>query len=595
MDTYSNTPFEENTIWKKAIPRTNIGFAIPYLLLVFGLDLMIIISSPELKPFWYMMLGVLALFAFFFYFENFIFNRKFANSTSSLDGVIMAIIVLRNILFLLNFIPLIQLLGLAGIVFVGWIIGLIYLGLIIARFSAVKSVGNNDKNYRNISTLIIGIIAVLILVIGGFFAYQYYYIPKQETKNSVTETPKTKTPKNEIADWNSYTYLSTQSGILPDISFEYPSLFGNNPSLISSRNVNRPENITSDWGGFVEFNPTGAFSDRGLRIEFFKKSNYEASFENYVTKSATAGGWGSPKYFQVGNYKVARLRFASSSHYDADVGWYFIEFPNKVILAVSTSGDKKFLYDDDKNENSTRDKIISALKFSEANDETSQTDFSKLNKDELLHKMFPNLFFENGKADLSKDKVYNTTNLYLKKSTEDYFINKKEKSLLLIAQLDGVAHAGGLYHAYLGLFDKNGNLLTPASVLPKPNVQNPYGDDYYDFAKDEAQFGGDSGQFGFYDCNGLKYILFVSTGWPNSTCGSDAAYLYKINNGNFEKIQTINEQSLGGSSTFYYGLKMVLSGSNITIKKVPPTSDQGNCAETDYKKLLWNRNVCRFE
>jgi hypothetical protein len=80
-----------------------------------------------------------------------------------------------------------------------------------------------------------------------------------------------------------------------------------------------------------------------------------------VLKSSASGGWSSPKYFQAGSYKVARIRFDSSSHYDADVGWYFIELPDKSILAISTSGDKKYLYDDDQSGNSTRDQIVSTF------------------------------------------------------------------------------------------------------------------------------------------------------------------------------------------------------------------------------------------
>ncbi|TSC94153.1 MAG: Uncharacterized protein CEN87_606 [Parcubacteria group bacterium Licking1014_1] len=43
------------------------------------------------------------------------------------------------------------------------------------------------------------------LVGGGILAYQYYYIPKQESKNIVVETPKTETPKDPTAGWKTYT------------------------------------------------------------------------------------------------------------------------------------------------------------------------------------------------------------------------------------------------------------------------------------------------------------------------------------------------------------------------------------------------------
>lgn len=110
-----STPHSGNStsLWAKGIPRTNKVFMIISLLLVFGLDLFIAISSPDLRSFWYMMLGVFAVFIVFFCLENFVFRKKFANTTSSLDKWISMIIVIRNLIFLLNFIPFIQLLGLA--------------------------------------------------------------------------------------------------------------------------------------------------------------------------------------------------------------------------------------------------------------------------------------------------------------------------------------------------------------------------------------------------------------------------------------------------------------------------------------------------
>ena len=231
-------------------------------------------------------------------------------------------------------------------------------------------------NQRGFANIILVVVIVILIGAVGYFALVKKSEPvAQQSPSAVANTPPTRTTpptptptpvvKNETASWNSYTYSSVESGILPNLTFKYPSLFGNNPTLISSRKTNRPGNISEDWGGFVEFNPTGTFGDRGLRIEFFKRVNSENSFESYVSKSATSGSWGLPKYFQAGSYKVARIRFASSSHYDADIGWYFVDLPNKSILAISTSGDKKFLYDDDQGGNSMRDKIISTLVISQ--------------------------------------------------------------------------------------------------------------------------------------------------------------------------------------------------------------------------------------
>ncbi len=232
-----------------------------------------------------------------------------------------------------------------------------------------------------------------------------------------------------------------------------------------------------------------------------------------------------------------------------------------------------------------------------------------LNYDELLHKLFPSLFFKDGVAELPNNIMYSGINLHLEDLVEDYFINKQEKSLLLVTRLDGIGHAGGLYHAYLGLFDKNGNLLTPSSLFGSEVLDTGRGGDHYDFYKDKSQFGGDIGKFGFYDCKGVKYILFVSSGCPNGTCCSAGARLFRINNGNFEDVQIIDEDSLAGernsllsiilpkanaAGDYSDQLKMTLSGDKILVKKVPFSSYTG-CPETDYKELSWDESVCRFE
>ncbi len=105
------TPPAPKSIWAKGIPRTNWAFMIISLLLVFGLDLSILFSSFDLMQYWIVMLIVFGVFAFFFLLENYLFSKKFANTKSGLDPWIFAIIAVRNVVFVLNFIPLIQLLG----------------------------------------------------------------------------------------------------------------------------------------------------------------------------------------------------------------------------------------------------------------------------------------------------------------------------------------------------------------------------------------------------------------------------------------------------------------------------------------------------
>lgn len=230
--------------------------------------------------------------------------------------------------------------------------------------------------------------------------------------------------------------------------------------------------------------------------------------------------------------------------------------------------------------------------------ETPVADFSKLDKDVLLHKLFPNLEFENGVAKLSlgiQDDM--TLNLSLKDSKEDYFISPTEKSLLLVAGLEGTPHVLGLFHSYLGLFDKNGNLLTPASSLPGLNSGTTIGDsgqgDYYDFDKDKPQFGADSGFFGFNDCNGVKYITFVASNIPNSSCGFDSATVYRIKDGNFEIVQTIKQDKYDE----HYAWHMKLSGDQLVITKSNDylNADISGCKETDYKVMNWDKTSCAFK
>jgi len=95
----------------------NLVFFLISAALIFILDLSILISSPDLAPFWYMMLLVFGIFEIFFILENFTFRKKFANSTQPVDTGIMTLIVIRDIIFVLNFIPFIQLLGMTALVF----------------------------------------------------------------------------------------------------------------------------------------------------------------------------------------------------------------------------------------------------------------------------------------------------------------------------------------------------------------------------------------------------------------------------------------------------------------------------------------------
>ena len=132
-----------NPTWATRIPRTNIGFLIAYLALVFGLDFGIAKSSPDLFFFWYIMLAVLSLAMVFFALEMFVYKRRFITTASSLDTGIFVVIILRNIIFLLNFIPYIQLIGLVALPTAGIILFIMYVIFVIRRAAGVKSLQKN--------------------------------------------------------------------------------------------------------------------------------------------------------------------------------------------------------------------------------------------------------------------------------------------------------------------------------------------------------------------------------------------------------------------------------------------------------------------
>ena len=127
-----------NRLWLKVIPTINIVFLVISIALVFGLDLLILISSPMLYPFWIEMLIVFVISLTFIYYENFVCKHRFSKSSSKLDGFIVILVVIRNIVFVLNFIPFIQIFGAIGAV-VGIIPYLIiYLILFSRRTKASK-------------------------------------------------------------------------------------------------------------------------------------------------------------------------------------------------------------------------------------------------------------------------------------------------------------------------------------------------------------------------------------------------------------------------------------------------------------------------
>ncbi len=139
-DSMSNSPLDigkKNKIWSKVIPIANITFMAVSLLLVFGLDLIILIAEPELFGFYAAMLVVISIFARFFYFENYVFKKRFLLSSSKLDRWFFGLVILRNLVFLLNFIPVIQIGGGISLVFGGIPYIIIYYIILRKRSASV--------------------------------------------------------------------------------------------------------------------------------------------------------------------------------------------------------------------------------------------------------------------------------------------------------------------------------------------------------------------------------------------------------------------------------------------------------------------------
>ncbi|MCD6550456.1 hypothetical protein J7K24_02835 [bacterium] len=233
-------------------------------------------------------------------------------------------------------------------------------------------------------------------------------------------------------------------------------------------------------------------------------------------------------------------------------------------------------------------------------------DLSIQEKEKMLKQIFPSLAGIKGNEILSPSKDEYTT-LYLDKVIKGSFSTPYAREYLFIAQLAGVAHVGGLYHAYLGVFNENKDLITPPINFKR----------FSDLTGSLASYhiGGDRGTFKFFNCksDGTKYIASISGPCANGSCCDDSLQVIKVDKGEFKRVQFVDSISLEENSSSYiplisfpyieaasgptYGLKMTFSGNEVIVKKVPAIAHYSGepCPETDYKILKWNEKSCRFE
>ncbi|MEK9176809.1 MAG: hypothetical protein AAB923_00780, partial [Patescibacteria group bacterium] len=124
MPTHAPTPSSPNSLWAKVIPRTNKSFAVICAAFLV-LDAVIVAFNTSLAPFLIPMAVVMLVFYGFYRFENTVLKKRFSASTSSLDKYILILVVIRNLVFLMNVIPVIQLLGFMALA--GFISPILYL------------------------------------------------------------------------------------------------------------------------------------------------------------------------------------------------------------------------------------------------------------------------------------------------------------------------------------------------------------------------------------------------------------------------------------------------------------------------------------
>lgn len=131
-----------NRHWVRRIPNVNRVTGVVMALLIFTLDLGIVRNDRSLMEFWYLMLGVLGIFAVFYILENFVFRSILAGSpATNLDTWMTSIVSIRDFVFVLNAIPFIQLIGL-GILYVAGIpliiIYIVVMSIRIARHRRLR-------------------------------------------------------------------------------------------------------------------------------------------------------------------------------------------------------------------------------------------------------------------------------------------------------------------------------------------------------------------------------------------------------------------------------------------------------------------------
>jgi len=141
-----NLGVKDNKYWSKWIPGTNKIFMLLSLLVMFVVHPFIIVTdalgigTENALSFYSIMFIPLIIFGSFYRYENNKLSNQFGSTMSGTDQWLLILIVIRNIVFGLNFVPFIQIIG-AGVLVLGITpYLLIYNSLVRARNKSVVAV-----------------------------------------------------------------------------------------------------------------------------------------------------------------------------------------------------------------------------------------------------------------------------------------------------------------------------------------------------------------------------------------------------------------------------------------------------------------------
>ena len=130
-----------NRTWSKTIPTINKVFT-TISVTIFLLSLFVAVQSGALKEvflFALIMVAVIIILGRFNYIESSSLSKKYSHSTSKMDPWFIVVSVIRNIVFVLNVIPFIQIFGIVALVLGTVPYLLIYLIMIYMRNKSISS------------------------------------------------------------------------------------------------------------------------------------------------------------------------------------------------------------------------------------------------------------------------------------------------------------------------------------------------------------------------------------------------------------------------------------------------------------------------